>query len=498
MLEFCRRFTEIERSEKLFRRCIGGVLHWHLIRYWFFNDLVVPRFMDFGTAHPDDLCAPAAGRSLSALIAAKLRRGCRMTLDKTLCNPSLALKRREILFAMTPRTASFGDGSEGSVLLDFITPRLKSTYALFEHGRSCGYTRQPFSRKVFHLPEMRARRGRMFSEDGVFAAATGERKEEAGRLAEIFERAYGFEFEAGRIWWMIDEVLRFRTVYFEPFKKWLERLGVRVLVTGVPEVKENAVLTEAAHAAGVPVVELQHGTIHPDHMVYRLGERESVYSPDYLLTWGDHWNEQLLNYPNGRAVSVGYPFLEHFAKKCPHRRRMAGEALRVLFISQGGVAAELTRTAVDMAKVFPRDVCAVTYKLHPNETKTWREIYPWLIDSGVAVVANDEKNIFECLQHADVTVGSSSTSLIEGLAWGVRSLVLKWLPGSEIMSAFTGSGAVEFIGNANALTARIGELAASPENDSAIAFDPSGYWVPDAAENIASFLDSLASNGAIA
>lgn len=393
---------------------------------------------------------------------------------------------------MTPRTASFGDGAQGSLLLDFITDRLKSPYALFEHSRLCGYTRQPLSRKVFHLPFKARIRRAVSAPGGAFDLAAPERKAEAEFLSSVLEKAYGFEFESGRIWWMIDDVLCFRAIYSDLFKRWLDRLGVRVLVTAVPEVKENALLAEAAHSLGIPVVELQHGTIHRNHMVYRLGEKCSPYSPDYLLTWGEHWSEQTLNYPAIEAVATGYPFLDHFACKCPRRPRGSAEALRVLFLSQGGIGADLSRAAVRLLGSLPPGTCSITYKLHPNETRTWRDIYPWLVDSGVKVVGNDEKNIFECLQCADVTVGSSSSSLVEGFAWGIRALVLKWLPGYEIMTDFRESGAAELIESENALYDRIRTLA-DESGEQKFVFRKSDFWTPDAAENIASFLEYIIS-----
>ena len=491
MIEFCAKFVDIERREGLFRRELDGVRYWHLIRYWLFNDLVLPHYMSGGVLHPDDLAGRPVPHTFAGKVARKVSSAfCRLR-DATACSPDAAIFSRKVLFAMTPRMAAMDGGRKGFVMLDFVTPLLRSSYALWEHPRLCGYTPQPFSRKVFHLPRAERRRAEVLAISGRFAFAAPRRRAEAEALADLFERAYGFPFEAGRIWWMIDEVLRFREIYAPLFERWFRRIGVRVLVTSVPEVRENAVMTEVAHGLGVPVAELQHGTVYPEHMVYNLGERGSVYSPDYFLSWGDHWNEQLVNYPNRRAVSVGYPFLDHFVRTCPRRPRQNGDPLRVVFVSQGMIGAEMSRMALELARRLPPDRCRIVYKLHPNETLTWRTLYPDLVDSPVEVVGNCDRNIYQCLQDADVTVGTNSTALIEGFAWGVFAFVLRFLPAGDTMEEYCRTGLAEFVDSDEDLYAKVRVLADGETSMDVPTFDNSLFWVSDAARNIATFLDAL-------
>ena len=493
MIGFCAKFVETERREGLFRRELGGVRYWHLIRYWLFNDLVLPHYMSGGILHPDDLAGRPVPRTFAGRVARRVSSALCRLRDMTACSPDAAIVPRKVLFAMTPRMAAMGGVRKGFVMLDFVTPLLKSSYALWEHPRLCGYTPQPLSRKVFHLPRAERRRAEVLAPSGRFAAAAPRRQAEAAALADLFGRAYGFPFEVGRIWWMIDEVLRFREIYAPLFERWFRRLGVRVLVTSVPEVRENAVMTEVAHGLGLPVAEMQHGTVYPEHMVYDLGERGSVYSPDYFLSWGDHWSEQLVNYPNVLAVSVGYPFLDHFVRICPRRPRRNGDPLRVLFVSQGMIGAEMSRMALELARRIPPDRCRVVYKLHPNETNTWRTLYPDLANSPVEVVGNCDRNIYQCLQDTDVTVGTNSTALIEGFAWGAVALVLRFLPAGETMDGFCRAGLAEFVDSDEELYSKVRCMADGNARTDIPEFDMSRFWVPDAAQNVASFIDSLAS-----
>lgn len=496
MTEFCAKFLSCERREALFRREIDGVRHWHLIRYRVFNDLVLPHFIEHGPLHPDDELQAAKAKGIVQKVLHRMNRMRGRIADATIHNPDVAFAKYPILFAMTPREAAMADGRIGFPMLDFVVEKLETPYAVFEHPRLLGYTCQPGGRKVFHWPFLRHVRDERLAETGEFAKAAPRRKAEAESLAAILQAEYGFPFEAGRIWWMIDDLLRFREIYGDSIRRWLTRLGVKVLVTSVAEYRENILFIEAAHELGVPVVELQHGTVYPEHMVYSLGERDAVHSPDYFFTWGKHWNRQLTNYPARAAISCGYPFLDYFAehnRPCPRKG-----PLGVLFLSQGPIGRELSRLAIETFRAWPRSQVEIVYKLHPNETRSWRGLYPDLESSGVKVVGNDERNIYQCLQDADVTVGTNSSAMIEGFAWGVKALVMRNLPAGFTMEPFCRSGAAEFIEDGGHLIRRIGELSVEKGGEKVFGLETEDYFLPGAAVRIAGYLEDLAAGREIA
>ena len=176
MIGFCAKFVETERREGLFRRELGGVRYWHLIRYWLFNDLVLPHYMSGGILHPDDLAGRPVPRTFAGRVARRVSSALCRLRDMTACSPDAAIVPRKVLFAMTPRMAAMGGVRKGFVMLDFVTPLLKSSYALWEHPRLCGYTPQPLSRKVFHLPRAERRRAEVLAPSGRFAAAAPRRQ----------------------------------------------------------------------------------------------------------------------------------------------------------------------------------------------------------------------------------------------------------------------------------------------------------------------------------
>ena len=126
----------------------------------------------------------------------------------------------------------------------------------------------------------------------------------------------------------------------------------------------------------------------------------------------------------------------------------------------------------------------------------WRSLYPQLAGSRVEVVENGERNIYQCLQDADVTVGTNSAAIVEGFAWGVPALVLRFFLAGETMGEYCRAGVAEFADSEEDLYAKVRAMAEGGVRAGAVRFDSSRFWVPDAARNIASFLDALAEGDA--
>lgn len=485
MTELFERFLEFERHESMMDRRINGVPYWHLVRVAIFRHILDDAFV-LKPAHPDFLRAQQF-KSRAGRILGKFLTGCRLIFDVCFRNPLLAVRRRPILFSMTPRQAMLDNGRKVSLLLDFFVPLMHTRHGLFEYVLTKP-TKQPFFRKVFRLSYMtgrlnRCRSGRWFAD--VTEQSRIHSEEVAAKLSAEFGKSVDPCFIAAQI----GGALLFREVYRPVFMRAISRMRTKVVVTAVQYNLFNFTLTEAAHDLGVMVVELQHGTIYKSHAAYNLPASGSVYSPDYFLTWGDFWNRQTRNYPAKRSVSVGYPYLElMFSKYNSSQRKDARRT--ILFVSQANIADMIVDVACKLRSGLPESRFRIVYKLHPNESLSWKSLYPKLAVSDVDVVSNEEKNIYACFSEADMIVGSCSTSLVEGAAWGLKTLVLHWLPGSEIMQDFVESGLMRYIENDVEL-----RDAAHDCGDGAVVGDDarrSLFVMPGSANGAAVFLDGLA------
>lgn len=478
------RFLAFEVSHRFFEREILGVRFWHLIRLQVYGRFVLPTLFPLPPAHPD-LLLGTEPKGLISRIAGFIKRKRDRLLDATWHNPMLSFRARPILFSLTPRQAVMKGGRRVTLILDFFTSRLTARHAVLEYNLANIRCANRFRHRLFHLPPFDTT---LAKAPPVRVAGLSEACEAFAReLAAALKAEFSVEADVRQLAACALSALRFRAAYLPVLKRWLRHLKTRVVVTAVHYNNLNFTLAEAAHDLGLKVVELQHGTIYPMHGAYNLPVKDSVYAPDTLIAWGRHWISQTRNYPRGASVPLGYPYLEACRQAyCPAQR--SSRRFTVLFVSQGNVGGALSRAARELSELLPRDRFAIVYKLHPNETRSWRTLYPHLLESAVDVVANTDRNIYACLSEADAVVGVSSTSLVEALAWERRVFVLTAMPSAEIMAGFEAADSMEGVADVESLAKRLLALAQGGlQNMRNYATDE--YFCPNAAARIAEFLD---------
>jgi hypothetical protein len=250
----------------------------------------------------------------------------------------------------------------------------------------------------------------------------------------------------------------------------------------------NPALVVGAKLAGAKVIELQHGFLSPYHPAYsypralarspqasplkRIARAFSPLrplvqtAPDRLLTWGDYWSTAAELPAPTRAVTIG-PSGQFASARARVRAELAaaGASARdqlgsdqlstdtgafdltphpetILFTSQGAIGPRLFAAALDFARELPDH--RVIYRLHPNEALADYE--KLLAEAGTtsAVPANltlshKDPSFLELLGQSDYLVGGFSTTLFEGLAFGLKVLVLP-LPGYENLQPALDSG----------------------------------------------------------
>jgi len=184
---------------------------------------------------------------------------------------------------------------------------------------------------------------------------------------------------------------------------------------------------EACQLEGVPVVELQHGTITKYHLGYSYPNGEKRAFPDYFFAFGEFWKDSVeLPLPDENVYSVGYPYLNREAGAYKNVRSTD----QVVFISQAVVGAELSKFATSVADSAQEDT-TIVYKLHPKEYDSWYNEYPWLRSAPLEVVT-DHRPLYRLFAESTAQVGVYSTALFEGLYFGLDTYVVD-LPGNEYM-----------------------------------------------------------------
>ncbi|WP_448375361.1 CDP-glycerol glycerophosphotransferase family protein, partial [Fervidobacterium sp.] len=172
----------------------------------------------------------------------------------------------------------------------------------------------------------------------------------------------------------------------------------------------------------IKVGEFQHGVITKLHPAYNYGaavfnnEGYKEYLPDYLLTYGDFWNEQVTT--PSKKVTIGNP---HFwfnydrFKATPGIETKVEKSKKILIVSQGTV----TNINVELAKKLSNMVESdykIVFRLHPGEV-AFKERYQELFNYN-NIEVNDSGDIYQLILSSDYVVSVYSTTIFEAASFG--------------------------------------------------------------------------------
>lgn len=285
---------------------------------------------------------------------------------------------------------------------------------------------------------------------------------------------------------------------------WFEGLldDVRPAVVGLVDAYNEHGLVAAARARGVPVVEFQHGSIHPDHpgYIWSAGAgaiRDRLPIPDCIATYGAYWSEILSEHgfwTAGEVPAVGSARMD-WTRRQSARPRATGAGLRIMFTSQyatrGGtipLLAEFIRLAEKEAFDY-----ALVIKVHRAERGHMGD-YEELarLSPRVSVVSPYEDDTLRLIAGADVHVSGWSTCHFEAVGLGTPTVVLSFAGPDrarglkEFSAVFAASSAREMLD----CVARVRE--AQRVSVDAWRAESERLFRPDAVENAARLLAKFA------
>ncbi|MFC6752983.1 hypothetical protein [Halorubrum tibetense] len=219
---------------------------------------------------------------------------------------------------------------------------------------------------------------------------------------------------------------------------------------------------------------------HDHHFGYSFPENETKTTfPDYLLTFGEFWNENArFPIPDDRVIPVGYPYLEQRLDAYDDVK----PAEQLLFISQGTIGRELSQFAL---KVHEDDRIdhEVVYKLHPGEYDRWEDEYPWLAEPDIRVIDEPEPPLYRLFAESTAQVGVGSTAVYEGLCFDLETFVFD-TDGSDVLQPLVEDGTAATISTAD-------ELVGKMNREQRRRFDRERFFKPDAVENILQELNTI-------
>jgi hypothetical protein len=267
------------------------------------------------------------------------------------------------------------------------------------------------------------------------------------------------------------------------FDRMLERVRPRGVVNVIGYRLVHQILTLRARAAGIAVAELQHGTIGAAHPAYNFAPgRKPPAFPDHLLTFGEVWRELTPGLPLApeNVHAVGYGWLELQRASYGRRVRASGPR-RVLFLSQRDIGPELSKLAAQLQQRIGPEI-ELCYRLHPSEGHGWQLAYPELHAAGVRVEEAQSRPLYAAQAEADVQVGVYSTALLEGMAFGVQTVIVE-LPGSEQLAFVVERGLAQSARTADQLAQLVMQPAAAAADSGKL------LWAADPPARFRAFVD---------
>jgi hypothetical protein len=229
---------------------------------------------------------------------------------------------------------------------------------------------------------------------------------------------------------------------------------------------------------GVKTVEVQHGYVGPEHYAYNYpsGTAERVmkeYLPDYYLTFGKYWGEQIQT--PSTIVTVGNPALNGSVDVL--QTTISSRSNSILVVSQGTITLKMVKIAKYLSETLPH--YTIIFKLHHGEVPFTHRYEDLKKYHNVQIRTYD--NIYELIASSEIIVGFNSTTLFEAVAFsGKRIFILN----NEMIPDSLG---YKFSSCEELRDAILDGESGYPSAQ------PSSFWEPDWETNIASFLGNLPS-----
>lgn len=402
-------FILMEEKHQLFERTIGGWNYWHTMR------------IDVITNKNKTMPPPPNFRSKE-----EVRRRWKYIFQKKLDS-----KPCDILFFIGRRYLKMEDGTYKSIISDDLAKYLtKHSYRCTLYEEYEPVVSQEVRKErddVFLDVYPKEIAGILFRKKWLFTKVQKEIQKEIAFLEKIIQETYSESIDVA----YLQRTLRFRyithKVGMKYYKRILKKKKVKMVVEDAHYCPRRFVMTEAAKALNIPVVELAHGLFPKTHIAFNTGkEREIPTFPNHVFVYGEYM-EGLARFPipKEQVHGVGYPHLEEYLNQFEKNRKENPNV--ILLVSQGTVHAEMLEFSRDLVEYIQKKNLdyQVYLKLHPSEPYIPEE-YSGVLSSSERfhVIQFLDKTLYQCFEEACAIVGVYSTALYEAVVFGLPTMML--------------------------------------------------------------------------
>jgi hypothetical protein len=461
--DYLREFIEYEHDLKLFEMKIQDVHFWHLIRNDIFYEITRQVYLLGGSNQ----------KGLSK--QKKLKRIMKSIFSTILHQPLLFLQQKDILIINHPRRVRRGDYFECIYTDPLLSDFELSNYVIeypdnFAHKQPVLTNHLKYMDLVTLLVTLN--KNFTFRKRKLSAAEDRNLRRLFYQLSDRFKVSLEVDIWLTKVANLVFD-FELKTKYFNYI---LKRIKPRLILEVVHYHPDTMLLNHLAKLRNIPTIELQHGTIDKTTAPYFLPDNSmSSYLPDELWVFGQFWKD-VTPFPleDDQIKVVGFPYIERTFQNLMDSQANVEKTI-ILFLSQWTIGDELSKLAAALSYRLDSQKFEIIYKLHPAEFSNWTQTYPDLLTHDIKVVDDRDHDLYYYFSRADVQIGVYSTSIYEGLRFGLRTYIYK-IFGYEQMVDLVTAKAVKAFASIDELIPWLGEKEAD--------IDYQYYWKKNARVNI--------------
>ncbi len=470
------RFLEIEKKYNLYEKSINGVQYWTYVRFSLWNYKICSGQLDMEKSYQKkkDPIANNIKSIYSMLYCSIFKRKIpQKNVDILFLNHSRRIMNQS--YYECPYTERLSEKYNDSVTLEM------------------SYMRQHFhpvkTINLMYADYISVAGGLYYSfhkhiSSGQYKKLYCLVKEQMYQPVQEIKKAYSWEIDDNEIYDRIVKEILLHKAEYQMYKKLIEKINPRIIIEVVYYNRQNMMINEIAKEKGIVTVELQHGTMHPEHAAYHYAKGVKICQfADRMFLFSDFW-KQTIQAPiqEKYLISTGYPFFENNIKQYKTVQKKPGKK-NLLFVSQWTIGVHLSRLAAELSQLISEDKYHIIYKMHPSEYSIWREKYPWLQSEKIEVIDHSKESIYKYFALSDFQIGVYSTAIYEGLGFGLPTLIYR-VGHYGSMEQLVSEGYAQYVDQAEDIVNYVRSYVGGRKKESY-------FWKKNALQNMENEIDKL-------
>lgn len=262
----------------------------------------------------------------------------------------------------------------------------------------------------------------------IFSKFTKQDEVNINNCIEYINSKFNLYLDKEDAYFIKKKLIKHVTLYpfiYKYYRKLFKKLKPSIIISVGRGIKRIYTL-KAAKDMGIKVAEVQHGIITKAHQLYNYSDvvgnnkEFKTYLPDYLLTFGEFWNNNMRD-PTKKVI-IGSPHFTEMVKRFADIQYRNMKEKYILFVSQGTLTKVFVELAKDLVKKISKNGYKIIFRLHPGEVpfeERYEELY--CLDN---IEVDKNGDIYELIYKCDCIVACYSTTIYEALAFKKPTFII--------------------------------------------------------------------------